>query len=352
MLRNAPALVLALALFGAAVALAAPKVDVAYSEVQKQAIDAIEKQGGLVLRIAQSSDAHRVDYHLQGKGLTDAGLGQLKLVPGLVDLNLGSTQVTDAGLKAVGELAGLERLNLQGTKVTDAGLANIKGLAKLEYLNLYGCEAITDAGLEHLKALPALKALYVWQTKVTKDAAKKLMDEKKGLRINTGWDLTPVVVVPVETPAAPKHVNSKCPVTGKDVAADKTLEHAGEVIAFCDDASREAFKKEPAKFLEKLVKDLKPKPSIAAVMKRAHKDGNLLKKTLDQKASADEAKELLALYEAMAAQKPPKGDEAAWKKLTGEIVDATKKVVAGDKAALEPLKKLTDCKGCHGTFKG
>ena len=126
----------------------AKKVDVTYTAAQKKAIDAVEKQGGLVLRIAASSNGHRVDYHLQGKDLTDAGLGSLKSIPNLLDLNLAGTKITDAGLKQVGTITSLERLNLNNTKVTDAGLGSLKGLKNLTYLNLYGAEGVTDKGLD------------------------------------------------------------------------------------------------------------------------------------------------------------------------------------------------------------
>ena len=160
------------------------KAPAGYTAAQKQAIAAIEKQGGLVLRVAANSDAHRVDYHLQGQKLTDAGLASLKNVPNLIDLNLAGTKITDAGLKQVGSLATLQRLNLNNTKVTDAGLASLKGLTKLTYLNLYGSAGVTDKGLVHLKGLSKLKALYLWETKVTKAGAKKLETAIKGIRIN------------------------------------------------------------------------------------------------------------------------------------------------------------------------
>ena len=41
-------------------------------------------------------------------------------------------------------------------------------------------------------------------------------------------------------------------------------------------------------------------------------------------ASAEEKKQLVELYEALAANKPPKGDEASWKEKTAALVAAAK----------------------------
>src|SRR5262249_37950585 len=92
-----------------------------------------------------------------------------------------------------------------------------------------------------------------------------------------------------------------------------------------------------------------PKP-IKDIMEQAHKQG-LRKKVLDGKARDDEKKTLLALYEDLAKNKPPQGDEGAWKKKTEAIVKAAKSVSEGNKAALKTLTTATDCKACHKDFK-
>ena len=97
--------------------------------------------------------------------------------------------------------------------------------------------------------------------------------------------------------------------------------------------------------------DVKPKP-IKEVMK-AHKGGpkSLLAKVVSGKGSDAENKELLSLYTDLAKNKPPKGDEAAWKKVTGRILAAAKGVVAGEKGAGKLLAKATNCKNCHTAHK-
>lgn len=86
-----------------------------------------------------------------------------------------------------------------------------------------------------------------------------------------------------------------------------------------------------------------PKMTIKEVMK-LHKEG-LHKKFQEGTATKEEAAKLLAAYEEMAKNKPPKGDDASWKSLNDALIAATK---AGDKDA---FKKAVGCAGCHGPHK-
>ncbi len=92
------------------------------------------------------------------------------------------------------------------------------------------------------------------------------------------------------------------------------------------------------------VKAEETKYTVKDVMKTAMK-GGLCKKVADGQASDEEKKQLLAMFESMAAAKPAKGDEASWKEKTGALVEAAKK---GDGAA---LKKAANCKACHDSHK-
>lgn len=89
----------------------------------------------------------------------------------------------------------------------------------------------------------------------------------------------------------------------------------------------------------------KEKVTIKQVMKKAMA-GGLCKKVATGKASSEERKELVALFEALAKNEPPKGDEESWKKKTKALVDAAK---ANDGDA---LKKAADCAACHKEHKG
>ena len=69
-------------------------------------------------------------------------------------------------------------------------------------------------------------------------------------------------------------------------------------------------------------------------------------------ATADEKKLLVELYEAMAQQSPPKGDEEHWKKLNTALLQAAKDVAAGKEGAREKLMTAGDCGTCHKSHKG
>jgi len=97
-------------------------------------------------------------------------------------------------------------------------------------------------------------------------------------------------------------------------------------------------------------KNAAPK-EIDEIMQEAHKPDNksLRGKVVSGKASEEEAKKLLKLYEELAKNKPPKGDEADWKKRTTAIVAAAKKVAAkpDDAALTKALGTATNCMACH-----
>jgi hypothetical protein len=94
---------------------------------------------------------------------------------------------------------------------------------------------------------------------------------------------------------------------------------------------------------------------IETIMDKAHKMSgdtpSLLKTVVTGKASKEEKEELLALYIDLSKNKPPKGDEADWKKRTDGMVAAAKDVVAGKPDATKALAKAVNCKGCHQLHK-
>jgi YHS domain-containing protein len=216
---------------------------------------AIEKRGGLALRIAADTHAVDVNWSLLGKQVVDADLALLAgLEPTLVWLNVSRTSVTDAGLAAVAQLTELRRLNLSQTAVGDGGLTHLQHLAKLEYLNLYDT-AVGDAGLARLHGLRALRRLYLWQTKATDAGVDALQKALPELTIDRGGyaELMQRVAEQIERDhAAKKPVNAKCPLTGKPVNAEFTLEHEGEVIGFCCGNCKAEFFKDPQAHIGKL----------------------------------------------------------------------------------------------------
>lgn len=87
-----------------------------------------------------------VDLRITGRSVTDAGLLELRNLVSLRILGLADTKVTDPGLAHLERMSNLSELDLQGTQVTDAGLVNLKRLTKLSFLGLGGA-AVSDAGL-------------------------------------------------------------------------------------------------------------------------------------------------------------------------------------------------------------
>jgi mono/diheme cytochrome c family protein len=93
----------------------------------------------------------------------------------------------------------------------------------------------------------------------------------------------------------------------------------------------------------------KPEYDVKQVMKLAHKD-KLLQKVTGGNAGEEEKKQLLALYQALAANEPPVGDAASWKEKNDAIVKAAQAVVDGG-TDYDALKKATSCAGCHKAHK-
>ena len=92
--------------------------------------------------------------------------------------------------------------------------------------------------------------------------------------------------------------------------------------------------------------------SIGDIMKAAHGGGasSLRAKVTGGKAEKEDKEMLLALYQDLAKNKPPKGAEAAWKKKTDAILKAAQEVVDGKKSETK-LANATNCKACHDAHK-
>jgi hypothetical protein len=90
----------------------------------------------------------------------------------------------------------------------------------------------------------------------------------------------------------------------------------------------------------------KPKYTIKQVMEKAHKN-KLLDKIASGQGTKEEAEELLALYKALGANKPPKGELEGWEKKTVAIIEAAQAVVDGKEGAGARLKAAANCAQCH-----
>ena len=98
--------------------------------------------------------------------------------------------------------------------------------------------------------------------------------------------------------------------------------------------------------------DATPRYSVKDVMKALHKgDENTGKKVSRGQGDAADYAKLVDYYEALPANKPPRGEQASWDAKTGALVKAAKSLKAGEAGALEAFKAATNCKACHGAHK-
>ena len=97
----------------------------------------------------------------------------------------------------------------------------------------------------------------------------------------------------------------------------------------------------------------KPKYDIEEIMEKAHKPpkNSLFVQVKSGKASAEQKKQLLELYQELAKNKPPKGDLKDWQKRTGAMVKAAQDVVGGKEGATQELTKAAQCAACHKLHK-
>lgn len=95
-----------------------------------------------------------------------------------------------------------------------------------------------------------------------------------------------------------------------------------------------------------------PKYTIKEVMKLAHQGKPALcAKAVKGQATPEELKQLLECYEALAANKPPRGDADAWKAKTSALIESVKGLLANDKKALAQYQKAVNCQACHKEHK-
>ncbi len=197
----------------------------------QQAVDALVRQGAMILTKADSGGAKVVEVKLLGKKfdngamehlrffpaletlrcidaqvddtfvkqlekfprlrvlgffnapITDAGLAALadsKLSGELRQLLLGRTRITDLGLKSIARLPRLYLLELSGTKVTDAGINELSQLAPLKVLRFRGT-AVSDQGIAQLGKLSKLMLLSVGGSRVTSAGIAELRKQIPGL---------------------------------------------------------------------------------------------------------------------------------------------------------------------------
>ena len=171
------------------IGLAAPAAVIRSTDSDLEAVQAIEKMSGRVVRAKAHPGMLVVRVELNGTKATDAALAHLKKFPALQTLDLRGTQVTDDGLRQLEACKTLETLSLDFTQVTDAGLRQLEGCKTLTYLGLDFTQ-VTDAGLARMKGLTSLRTLSLKNTQVT-DAGLAHLEGHKTLTV-LGLDFTQV----------------------------------------------------------------------------------------------------------------------------------------------------------------
>jgi len=125
---------------------------------EEQAVWAVEKLGGKVVRDETEASRPLKEVYLNGNQVTDAELKLLTRLKNLSKLHLSETRVTDAGLKELSSLKMLTTLSIINTPVTDAGMKEFAALTGLTTLILFHTQ-VTDAGLKELAPLTTLTCL-------------------------------------------------------------------------------------------------------------------------------------------------------------------------------------------------
>ena len=101
-------------------------------------------------------------------------------------------------------------------------------------------------------------------------------------------------------------------------------------------------------------KDDKKPASIKDIMKKFHngpKGEKLSDKFAEGKTTEEETKAILAAYEDLGKNKPPKGDEELWKQRTTALLNAAQDIAAKKEGAADAFSKAIACGVCHQTFK-
>jgi hypothetical protein len=104
--------------------------------------------------------------HLEGEGITPAGLRSVAPMTQLMRLSIRDARLNDEALVHLRPCRRLLALTLDGCGIGDAGLKYVGRFTRLNELWLENC-TVTDAGLAELRNLQSLDTLYLVDTQVT-----------------------------------------------------------------------------------------------------------------------------------------------------------------------------------------
>ncbi len=93
------------------------------------------------------------------------------------------------------------------------------------------------------------------------------------------------------------------------------------------------------------------KSPIKEAMQKYHKAPKgtdpVCKRASNGQATKDEIKGMLTAYQAMAAAKPPQGDDKSWTEKCAALIKATEALDKGEPGAADKYKAAVTCKACH-----
>ncbi|RPH39113.1 MAG: hypothetical protein EHM91_12835 [Planctomycetota bacterium] len=94
------------------------------------------------------------------------------------------------------------------------------------------------------------------------------------------------------------------------------------------------------------------KKPVKEVMERSFKDkGALIFLVRDGESTEAQNKKLLEEFKALDGMQPPLGDVKGWKNRTGAAIAALQELVDKKPGAVERVRSVTDCTGCHNAHR-
>ena len=91
---------------------------------------------------------------------------------------------------------------------------------------------------------------------------------------------------------------------------------------------------------------------VKAIMEKTHKEkGALVFLVRDAESTDADNKKLLEVYQQLNMLKPPTGDEKGWKNRTENVIKALQELIDKKPNAVEKVRQVTDCKGCHDAHR-
>ncbi len=155
--------------------------------MQERRVTTLEAHGlmtdAVLARIAGLD--HVTSLRLGGsRQLTDDGLRHLARMPQLQRLDLTGVKLTDAGLEVLRHLPDLRTFDMTWQRgITDAGVANLRACERLEHVNLMG----TPTGDGAIAALQGKAALHHFSSgKLVTDAGLRLLHTFPRLKTRPG----------------------------------------------------------------------------------------------------------------------------------------------------------------------